>query len=69
MSKLLSDAVSALVHTSVQDGLVNATYASPATIRRAIVYETQHGRRVALINGLQRELRRRAKGAQKEVQS
>lgn len=50
-----------IVHTSVDDGLVSATYAIVPTIRRAIAYERTHGKRVALIQGLERELRKRAK--------
>jgi hypothetical protein len=59
----LSNVVADLVFTSVQDALVNATYAAPRTIRKAIAYERRHGRRSALIAGLERELRRRKKAA------
>lgn len=54
MKRQLSEAVSFIVHTSVQDGLCSATY-------KAIAYERRHGKRTALITGLERELRRRAK--------
>ena len=58
----VSETVSYIVHTSVQDGLCSATYATPATIRKAIAYEKRNRKRTALITGLERELRRRAKG-------
>lgn len=58
-----TEAVSSIVHTSVQDGLCSATYSSEATIRKAIDHERglKRGGRTALITGLERELRRRAK--------
>lgn len=54
-------AVSFICHTSVQDGLTTAALESDAVIRKAIAYEKSHGKRTALITGLERELRRRAK--------
>lgn len=64
MSKL-SETVANIVYTSVQDGLCSAGYASAAQIKKAIAYERRHAKRVALITGLERELRRRAKGGKK----
>lgn len=61
----ISSRVSFIVHTSVQDGLCSATYESPAVIRKAISYERAHGKRSALIAGLERELRRRAKATKR----
>ncbi len=58
----ISDRVAGIVHTSVEDGLISATYDSVAIIKKAIAYERRHGKRSALIAGLERELRRRAKG-------
>jgi len=58
-------AIDFIVHTSVQDGLCSATYATPATIKKAIAYEKRHSKRSALIGGLERELRRRAKGGKR----
>ena len=60
-------AIDFIVHTSVADGLVSATYATPATIRKAIAYEKRRGKRSrsALISGLERELRRRVKGGKR----
>lgn len=63
MSKL-SEMVAEIVHTSVA-GLCSAGYASVAQIKKAIAYEVCHGKRVALITGLERELRRRAKGGKR----
>ena len=54
-------AIDYIVHTSVQDGLSSAEDASDAAVRRAIAHEKRHGKRTALITGLERELRRRAK--------
>ena len=58
-------AIDNIVYTSVQDGLVSATDATPATIKKAIAYEKRTGKRSALITGLERELRRRAKGGKR----
>jgi len=58
-------AIDYIVRTSVQDGLCSATYAMPATIKKAIAYERRNGKRSALIEGLERELRRRAKGGKR----
>jgi len=63
--KRFSETVADIVHTSVQDGLCSATYATPASIRKAIAYERRHGKRSALITGLERELRRRANGGKR----
>jgi len=68
MSKL-SEMVADIVHTSVQDGLCSAGYASVADIKKAITYERRNGKRVALIAGLERELRRRAKGGKRSGES
>jgi len=65
MKRELSEAVADLIYTSVSDGLTSATYATPATIRKAIAHERRNGRRTALITGLERELRRRAKGGKR----
>jgi len=54
-----------IVHTSVADGLCSAGHATPVTIKKAIAYEKRHGKRTALITGLERELRRRQKGKAK----
>lgn len=51
-----------IIYTSVYDGLVNATYETPAVIKRAIAREKRGSKRTALITGLERELRRRQKG-------
>jgi hypothetical protein len=48
-----------IVYTSVADGLSSAAHASPATIKRAIAHEKRNGKRSALIQGLELELRRR----------
>lgn len=61
MRARLSETVCDIVYTSVYDGLVNASYASPASIRKAIAHERRNSKRSALITGLERELRRRAK--------
>ena len=59
----LTDAVMDLIYTSVADGLVSATYATEGVIRKAIAHERRSGKRIALITGLERELRRREKKA------
>lgn len=65
MSKLL-DAAGDIIYTSVQDGICNATFATPARIRQAIAAEKCRKQpRSALITGLERELRRRAKGGKR----
>lgn len=51
-----------IVHTSVYDGLSSARFRSDDDIRRAIDYESCHRKRSSLIQGLQRELRKRQKG-------
>jgi len=60
-------AVSFIVNTSVQDGLMSATHASIAVIRRAIHVEQQRETpRVSLIRGLTTELRRKERAAAAE---
>lgn len=62
MSGTRARLVDAIVHTSVHDGLLSATCAGVPTIRRAIKEESKRAKpRTALINGLERELRRRAR--------
>ncbi len=57
--------VNGIVFTSVSDGLVSAAHASVADVERAIKVEAQRDNpRSALIEGLQRELRRRDKSKQ-----
>lgn len=54
--------VALIVHTSVQDGLQSARTASDTAVRLAIKEESKRTQpRTALITGLQREQRRRAK--------
>jgi hypothetical protein len=61
VSARVSEDLGFIVYTSVEDALVNATYATPALIKKAIAHERRHGKRSALITGLERELRRRSK--------
>lgn len=66
--KPVSSAVGSIVYTSVDDGLGSARYSAVGTIKKAIAFERakKRGSRVALIAGLERELRRRAKGGRPE---
>ena len=60
----VEQAVSWIVNTSVQDGLVSAMFASIAVIRRAIHVEQQRDTpRVSLIRGLTAELRKKERAA------
>lgn len=53
-----------MVHTSVDDALSSARHAAEPVILRAIALELQKSPpRTALVTGLHRELRRRAKEA------